>query len=190
MRNVKRFWQRIYLEKFGLKVNFSKLIIPKIYDPQDYFIVLMPKNLSLEKILKVMEKEFGFWFYTDIKNLKSIFDKKDLKVRKNSLAVFKRSIHPEIELINNEELSAFQKEKKFINIIESTLLELMFFYQSGGHLDSEKETVCFSTVDLDGYPAVTFWDKAKKEFSIFFLEEESMLDDRMQIYSREKVYEK
>jgi hypothetical protein len=190
MSEIKSFWKRVYLNKFGIKVDFSKINIPKeYYNNQEYFIVLMPKNLSLEKVLRVIKKEFGFWFYTELDNLKFIFDKKDLLVRKNSLAIFKKKVDPEFKFVRNEDLISVQ-EGDFINLIERSLLELMFFYQSGEHLDADKETLCLSTIDADGCPAVTFWDREKKEFSIFFLEEEPLLENGRSLYSREKVYGK
>jgi hypothetical protein len=154
---TKEMWKKIYKKHFRSKVDFSSLQIPECPGHvADYWLVIVAKGMTPEKIFLACKKTFGAWKWTE-KNLDDVAR----SVRNSgagSYAIWVRSSVEADEEFKN--LSANELEKrghKGITSEERMLLEIMYFEQTSKHLDINNVTLCTGSRYDDGNVPRVFW---------------------------------
>lgn len=139
---LKEMWKRIYKKHFRMKLNFADLHIPECPGAvSDYWLVIVAKGMLPEKIFLACKKAFDAWKWTD-KNFDEIV-KSVRNAKGGSYAIWVRANVEADEEFKN--LSANQLEEcghKGITLEERMLLEIMYFEQTGKHLDIQNITLC------------------------------------------------
>ena len=135
-------WEHIYQEWFGLKKDFSKIIIPKKYDPQKYFVVIVAKGLTYKQVILSMHKKFRVSLKFDELFNRSFQDDDRSADNNDYLVLFNRRIEAdeELKLLTSEQLE--DMGHKGITLFERLLLEVFYFNETREHLDCKKKTIC------------------------------------------------
>lgn len=153
----KETWKRIYRKHFGMKVDFTNINIPECPGSvTDYWLVIVAKEMLSEKIFLACKKAFGGWKWTD-KNLDEIVT--SVRSAKNeSYAIWVRArveADEEFKNLSANELKA--RGHKGITLEERMLLEVMYFEQTGEHLDIQNITFCAGSLYSDGDIPIVHW---------------------------------
>jgi len=137
--NIKKTWEKIYQECFGLRKNFSDINIPKKYDPKKHFPVIVAKGLTIKEVVKGMK----FRVDSGTHELATINSRSDRTAKNGDyIVLFFKNIEADEEL---KGLSAQQLEAishKGITWIERLLLEVLYYNITKKHLDCYNRTLC------------------------------------------------
>ncbi|MDD4607354.1 MAG: hypothetical protein PHS07_03445 [Patescibacteria group bacterium] len=147
-------WSRFYLEVFGLKIDFSNVLMPKPQGDID-FPICVAQGMTPNRLFEKMASRFASWRYID--NLNTITSIR--KTDHNYIVLVRYRVEADKELKN---FSANDLKAKNINVItleERQILELFYHWKSGKHLDGENWTICAGSRYADGdVPGVGFCD--------------------------------
>ncbi|MDD5341262.1 MAG: hypothetical protein PHC97_02385 [Patescibacteria group bacterium] len=140
-------WQRFYKEVFGIKADFSKIVLPGKRKGFNWLLI-MAAGLTANRLFDKCKEHFTSWKYRD--DLNTV-----ISVRKTdkTYAIWLRDrIEADKE---NKNLSAKECEKRGINGItleERLVMELFYNWNrpAGKHLDINNVTLCSGSCDSDG----------------------------------------
>lgn len=159
MKDIRKIWEKIYREYFGLDKDFSSLELPEDYDPEKHFGVIV-SGITMNEILKGMEKKFQVDLYVRDLN-------KEVRGRmeKNYFIFFKRNTEADEDLIF---LSAFvlkNMRHNGITLRERMLLEIFFLKTEGRFLDRERVTLCSGSRYYNGLVPTMYEQKGEIQIS-------------------------
>ncbi len=154
--NIKETWQKIYQEWFNLQKDFSKIKIPKIYDPEKYFAIILAQELTMNEIIIGIKKRFWLsvhrgplWGYIGYVNEDIILSDRTAKSGDYSI-LFNKNDEADKELKNLSADLLKTVSHKGITFEERLLLEVLYFDRTGDHLDVENYTLCSGSRYSDG----------------------------------------
>ena len=64
-RKILATWQKICREWFGMDIDISDLQVPKSYDSEKHFLVLVAKGITMNSVVEAMKKRFNVYLYTE-----------------------------------------------------------------------------------------------------------------------------
>jgi len=147
-------WQRFCEEVFGIKTDFSELVLPEKQEGFNWLLVML-EGMTANRIFDKCKERFQSWRYTDDFNTISSVRKTD-----KTYAIWLRDRVEADE--ENKALSANKCQELGINGItleERMLLELWYHWKTGKHLDINNVTLCTGSRDSDGdVPSVDWHD--------------------------------
>ena len=147
--NVLAEWQVFYKKLFGIDCDFSNLIIPE-KPGSGRWRLLTIANIKLETLYAKCEEYFPCRRWTD-DNLDKIVIKNERDARNGAYAIWVKDA-PEAD----EDLGNFSARKiKDEGILTETLTErliheLLFFNETGDHLDTRTITLCSGSRFFNG----------------------------------------
>jgi hypothetical protein len=155
-RQVKREWSKIYRKWFGLKFDFSQVLVPDYYDPNQYFAVIVAKGTTMNQTVVAMRKKFKVWLYVD--DLDGDVMKNDRVADRDYCVLFKKNVEADEDLKNlSADVLAEKENFKGITLLERLLLEILYFSRTNKHLDIDNVTLCSGSRYSDGnVPSVDF----------------------------------
>jgi hypothetical protein len=141
---LKQIWKNIYKNWFDKEINISDIKIPKDYNPEKHFGLIIPGNLTMNEIAAVMRDKIKQDQSTSFKleYLDGRVTKNDRPVDKSYAILFKNNVEADEDL---KELSANQLAErgiKGITLKERLLMEIFYFEKTGKHLDAKSVTLC------------------------------------------------
>ena len=149
-------WQTFYSEKFGMRLEFTGIKIPK--KPEgDWRLLLVVVDL-IEQLYKKCKELFSCFIDPSIK-LGDVFEETCCNSNEIVYAVWVKDVQEADEDLQN--LSAADITSKGIlteNLSERLLHELKYFEETGKHLDEENVTICTSPKLSDGNVMTVAWD--------------------------------
>jgi hypothetical protein len=180
---IKR-WQSIF-DKAGITCDTSKVKIP---DQKPGFdrLIIVPKGMTLSQMNNIM-RLFNVWLYTSkIKSLDDFIPKNDRSNENVSYAIWVRDrVESDEEHINCSAEQIARMKIHGITALERLLYELIYFTETGRHLDVVAHTLCTGSRNyIDGVPLV-FWEPGLRKVSLSHCREK---DIGKAIRTREVTY--
>ena len=132
-------WHVFLTKIFGIKIDIESLVIPEQQPGFDRLIVV-PKGLTLNKVLKACRDEFEVTCYTyDLNKFFTVNQRHSTK----TYAVWVRERVEADEELAAKPAKDLKKEKiPGITLLERLLYELKNFAEIGKHLDVDNITLC------------------------------------------------
>lgn len=147
-------WHTLLADTFGITIDIKSLTIPERRPGFDRLIVV-PKGLTMNRIIEVFRTKFAVSLY--VEDLDADVTTND-RTNVETYAVWVRdNVEADEELKN---LSAEQLAEKKIQgntLMERLLLELVYFNETGKHLDVQNVTLCNGSRDSGGLVPSVDW---------------------------------
>lgn len=140
-------WQEVYQNWFGIEIDLSSIKIPNPPIGFDRLIVVA-KGLTMNQVVEVMRTKFKVSLY--VEDLDGNVTKND-RINTDSYAIWVRDRVEADE--ENKNLSADDCTAKGIKgetLLERLLHELIYFTETGKHLDIKNWTLCSGSRHSDG----------------------------------------
>jgi hypothetical protein len=156
-------WERFYQDVIGMKVSFYNLIIP--FKPEgDYWLIVVAQGITYNKkpILIGLQKLFEFDIHPQPLSKVIDMSKEQRTADNGPYAIWVRAT-VEADYCNVNKSADDLKGTSQITLIERFLLEGIFCYTTGEHLDFRNWTLCAGSRNLDGnVPRVSWFDGARE----------------------------
>lgn len=154
-RDALMAWEKLYADHFGMTVDLSGLRVP---DPKPGFtrLIVVVSGLTIESVLAVCAKRFKVWRWTN-NNLDTITTS-DRSAVAGPYAVWVRDVQEADPEHANKSYNDLKEVGVLgITLLERLLLELVYFLETGQHLDVSNVTLCSGSLSRDGHlPRVHF----------------------------------
>ncbi|MCC6405001.1 MAG: hypothetical protein IT405_01265 [Candidatus Yanofskybacteria bacterium] len=156
-RDVLATWEKLYADHFGMTVDLSGLRVPDPKPGSTRLIVVVP-GLTIESVLAVCAKRLRVWRWTN-DNLDTITTS-DRSAVAGPYAVWVRDVQEADPEHANKSYNDLKEVGVLgITLLERLLLELVYFLETGQHLDVSNITLCSGSLSRDGgVPSVDFGD--------------------------------
>jgi signal peptidase I len=154
---LKEFWTFVYDNWFDEVVDFSDVIIPRIYNPKEHFGVIVSANTSIIKVIKTVEKRLNMHVYLGACQDK-VIKNHNRPLNKNYVVIFENNIASDRWYMD---LSANDLEKRGvvgITLLERLLLEILYYQKTFNHLEGETSTLCAGSRNADNNTFNVFWN--------------------------------
>ena len=154
--DVLQDWKKFLTEIFGTGVNTSGITIPE-HQPGFDRLVVVPQGMTLNEVLQACRDRFPVWSYCDDDPDRDVTEND--REPKETYAIWVRDRVEADEELRGFSVNDLQKRGiPGITLLERLLLELMFFEESGKHLDAETWTLCSgSRHTVGGYVPHVWW---------------------------------
>ncbi len=147
---LRREWEKFYDDVFSIEIDLSpeQLSIPVKQPGFDRLIVVAP-GITAQRVFDKCVKLFPCWSYYD--DLDKAVSHSDRVATNSPYAVWLRSRQEADKELEDKSAVMLQEEKiPGITLLERLLFELVYFRESGEHLDIERITLCSGSRDSDG----------------------------------------
>lgn len=162
---IKIWWQNFYKKYFKLTLDFSDVKIPD-YQFDFYWIIIIPKGLTIQQVLKAIRAKMKLWLYKDDLSDKDIASN-DRDAKNGHYAVRFRKREEADEETKN--LSANDLAKKKIagcTLLERLIMTLAYFEEFGKQLDIQNTTLCSGSRYSDGSVPFVRWYSVGSELHV------------------------
>ncbi len=159
-------WQKIYKEWFDvdIDINIFGLKIPKNYDPEKHFLVLVAKGVTINIIVSAMRKRFNVYLYAEC--LDASVTKNDRIPNDTYFVLFNKNIEADKDFKNISADDLVGQEHKGITLLERLLLEVFCYNETNEHLDIENVTLCSGSRDSFGSVPGVGWHSSFNRLGI------------------------
>ncbi len=177
--DITRVWEGIYKEWFGLEKNFSNLKISPKYSPLKHFGIIVAKSLIAREVVTPMMSKFKVSLYNDCLIAEDTFKDERTAEDGDYFIFFDRNIEACDEFPDSSALDMWFEFAETITFLERLLLEVLYFNETGKHLDNHSETICCGSRDVPedyiapsgmfsdgGYVPIVGWSSSRQEFTI------------------------
>ena len=145
-------WAAFYWEAFGITLDTSKIQIPSHQNGFNRLIVVA-QGLTLERIYRALKKKMPVWKHWD--NLDSV---ESVRKADKTYAVWVRDRQEADEELKNKSANDLKSDgTNCITLEERLLLEMMYFRETGKHLDIQNVTLCTGSRHAFGYVPDVGW---------------------------------
>lgn len=157
------FWTKFYQKYFGQTPDFTDLRIPPKQEGFNRLIVVA-RGLTANQIYEACEKHFTCWRYTtDLNGIENERTNVD-----GPYAIWVRDRREADE--ENKNLSANDiraKRMETETLPERLLHELLYFEETGDHLDHENYTLCAGSRYPDGHVPNVYWHPKYRKMYVY-----------------------
>lgn len=156
-------WQALF-DSAGIDCDTSKVTIPEQQPGFDRLIVV-PKGLTMNQMVKIMRGKFDMWLYTD--DLDKAITKNDRSNEQSAYAIWVRDrIEADEEHKRMSANDIAKAEIVGITVLERLLYELMYFDETGKHLDIKNITLCSGSRRAGGRVPCVYWDPDNRKVDV------------------------
>ena len=158
-------WEKFYKNHFNLDCDFSNVMIPAC--PGEGWRLLIIANVSLEKIYARCGELFGVWRWTN-NNLDEIVTWNERDAKNGAYAIWVKDVQEADENLKN--LSANDIKSKDITtetLAERMFHELIYFTETGKHLDITNWTLCTGSRYRDGRVPNVNWNPDDRRADVY-----------------------
>ena len=149
-------WAKLYCEGFGIRLDTNRIKIPAHQNGCNRLIVVA-QGLTSEKIYAAIKRKMPAWKYRD--NLDGI---ESVRKANKTYAVWVRDRREADEELKNKSANDLKSDGvNCITLEERLLLEMMYFWETGQHLDIRNITLCAGSRFSDGFVPYVFWSDGK-----------------------------
>ncbi|MCC6290980.1 hypothetical protein IT398_02855 [Candidatus Nomurabacteria bacterium] len=174
-------WQKFYRELFGIKLDTSKIVIPKRRAGFDRLIVVA-KGLKLNQVFQKCGALFGTW--SSIDDLDKSVTKNDREPTASYAIWIRDRVEADQELKGRSADDLAERKVSGITLLERMLWELFYFKETGKHLDIKNVTLCSGSRHSDGLVPHAYWGPDDRKFYVDWTNRDYADDD---LRSREAV---
>lgn len=152
-------WQWIYRHKFGMELDTATIKLPERQKKMARYLV---NAAPLAKIVEVCESLFGMWFWDKPKVLGAT----SVRICKDGpYAVLVRDVQ-EVDEQNRDRRTDSFDQKDCITLEERLLFEIVYFLETGRHLDEHSWTLCGGSRYSGGRVPGVGWDFGGRSVSV------------------------
>jgi len=159
--SLRKQWGKIYKDVFDVKLDLSPsgLLIPTKQPGFDRLIVVAP-GITEQGVYNECAKLFPCWgYYSDLNKAITHSDRNAID---RPYAVWFRNRQEADEELKNKSANALAEEGiPGITLLECLLFELVFFKETGQHLDVKNITLCAGSRDSDGDVPDVNWNRVR-----------------------------
>lgn len=155
---IKIHWEEIYWDFRKEKLDFSNLVIPASYNPNEYFGVIVAKGTTMEQVAQKGHRDFK---YTD--NLDTTVLINDRIPDEDYFVMFRRGLYADEDLLGISAKELREKQIKGITLLERLLLDRYADRHCTFPLDVihkgcyGPKTLCFGSRDINGKVPIISW---------------------------------
>jgi len=148
-------WKAFYLKVFGIKLDLAGLELPATRVGFDRLVVVA-EDLAINSALQACRDHFSVYSCWD--NLDKEVSRNDRSPSKTYVIRLRDRIEADEEFADVSANQLKERGVKGITLLERLLLELMYFTQTGKHLDLENVTLCAGSRGSYGSVPSVDWD--------------------------------
>lgn len=154
--NNLEFWVGFYKKYFKLDADFTGLKIPAKPTEGTWRLLVILKGLTNNQVYKVCEENFPCYKYID--NLNKDVTKNERDSRNGSYAIWVRDTVEADEVHKNKSANMIEEaDLKTETLLERMIHELVYFSETGFHLDANNVTLCCGSRNSDGGVPDAVW---------------------------------
>lgn len=174
-------WQKIYKKWFNMEIDISNLSVPKNYNPQKHFLLVVAKGITMNAVVAAMRKRFKVYLY--IEDLDTSVTKNDRTPENGTyLVLFYRNIEADEEFKNMSADNLAKKGHKGITLLERLLLEVCSKTKCKKHLDIDNWTLCSDSRRFVGRVPRVGWHSHDGKLDVgWFDSDHSSADSRSRV---------
>lgn len=144
----RELWRKFYQKHFSLDINISDVRIPDIPAEGDWFLIIVARGLTMNFVYDCMCKFFTCSKYVDDLDAHITRNARDTK---ETYAIWVRiGVEPDEKYLGKSANQADPDMKIGMTLCERMLLELVYFDETGKHLDVVGWTRCTGSRNADG----------------------------------------
>lgn len=152
-------WRKLYQKYFSLDLNVADVRIPVIPTDGDWRLIIVARGLTMNQVYASMSKAFKCWKYADDLDASVT---KNARTTAESYAIWVRvGVEPDEKYLGKSANQADPDMKIGMTLLERMLLELVYFDETGKHLDIVGWTRCTGSRHSDGLVPYMFWYDVK-----------------------------
>lgn len=160
----KEKWRKFYQKHFALDLSFSDLTIPVMPTGGVWRLIVVAQGLTLNQVYGAMSKAFKCWRYSDDLDASVTKNVRDTKV---TYAIWVRDgIEPDEKYLGKSTNQADPDMKIGVTLLERMLHEIMYFDETGKHLDIKGLTFCTGSRNSDGHVLSVDWRSDDREVQV------------------------
>lgn len=149
-------WRKFYQKYFQFDINVADMFIPENPTDGDWRLIVVAQGLTLNQVYKCMSETFKCGKYVDDLDASVTKNTRDTK---EAYAVWVRvGAEPDEKYLDKSTNQADPNMKIGMTLMERMLLEIIYFDETGKHLDIEGWTLCSGSRSSDGdVPSVDWY---------------------------------
>lgn len=153
-------WRKFYQKYFQLDLNVADVFIPEKPADGEWRLIIVACGLTLNQVFVCMSRTFKSGKYVDDLDASVTKNARDTKT---SYAVWVRvSVEPDENYLGKSANQADPDMKIGITLLERMLLEIIYFDETGKHLDIKGWTLCTgSRVSVGNVPVMNLYSVGK-----------------------------
>lgn len=145
---VRETWRKFYQKYFQLDVNVADVRIPNTPAEGDWRLIIVARGLTLNQVYDRMSKMFNCSKYANDLDASVTKNARDTK---ETYAIWVRvGVEPDEKYLGKSANQADPDMKIGITLLERMLLEIVYFDETGKHLDVVGWTRCTGSRASDG----------------------------------------
>jgi hypothetical protein len=151
----KEVWRKFYQKNFFLDLNFSDVVIPEKPVEGTWRLLIIAQGLTMNQVYDSMSKAFKGWRYDNDLDKVIVKNTRDTK---NAYAIWVRdSVEPDKRYLGKSTNQVDPDMTIGVTLLERMLHEVIFFGETGNHLDIKGATFCSGSRYVDGLVPCVYW---------------------------------
>jgi len=151
------FWVNFYQKHFNITPDFSGLKIPQKPTEGNWRLLVILQGLTKNQVYDVCAKQFSCWRYTE--DLDMVVSKNERDPKNGTYAIWVRDTVEADEVHKNKSANMIKDaDLATETLLERMIHELVYFSETGEHLDVNNVTLCSGSRYSDGDVPGARWD--------------------------------
>jgi hypothetical protein len=151
----KEQWRKFYQKHFFLDLNFADVVIPEKPAEGAWRLLIIAQGLTLNQVYDSMSKAFKCWRYKDDLDANVTKNIRDTKI---AYAIWVRDgVEPDEKYLGKSTNQADPNMTIGVTLLERMIYEIVYFDETGKHLDVKGLTFCPGSRDSDGGVPCVRW---------------------------------
>ena len=151
----KELWRKFYQKHFSMELNFAEVIVPDKPTEGTWRLLIIAQRLTMNQVCDSMSKTFKCWRYNDDLDAKV---PKNIRDTKTAYAIWVRDgVEPDDKYLGKSTNQADPNMAIGQTLLERMIHEIVFFDETGNHLDVKGATFCTGSRDSDGDVPCMYW---------------------------------
>lgn len=160
----KEQWRKFYQKHFSLDLNFADVVIPKKPIEGAWRLLIIAQGLTLNQVYGAMSKAFQCWRYKDDLDANVTKNIRDTKI---AYAIWVRDgVEPDENYLGKSTNQADPNMTIGVTLLERMIYEIVYFDETGKHLDVKGVTFCTGSRDSDGSVPFVAWGPDNQEVRV------------------------
>lgn len=144
----KELWRKFYQKHFSMELNFADVIVPDKPMEGTWRLLIIAQGLTMNQVYDSMSKAFKCWRYNDDLDAKV---PKNIRDTKTAYAIWVRDgVEPDEKYLGKSTNQADPDMTIGQILLERMIHEIVFFDETGNHLDIKGVTFCTGSRNSDG----------------------------------------
>lgn len=151
----KELWRKFYQKHFSMELNFADVIVPDKPMEGTWRLLIIAQGLTMNQVYDSMSKAFKCWRYNDDLDAKV---PKNIRDTKTAYAIWVRDgVEPDEKYLGKSTNQADPDMTIGQILLERMIHEIVFFDETGNHLDIKGVTFCTGSRDSGGNVPCVDW---------------------------------